>query len=110
MYEDACRAYREKCHSEAEEELQARLATTDYRTVQAGIQVKIVAGQSDGIIVDAIEEHDVDLFVMGTISRGGIPGFLIGNSAERLFPQITCSVLAIKPDDFVSPVTLESES
>jgi universal stress protein E len=110
MPEEEVEAYREKCRSEAENELQERLATTDYRTVPGGTQVKIVAGQADGVIVDAIEEHDVDLLVMGTIARGGIPGFLLGNTAERLFSQITCSVLAIKPDDFVSPVTLEPES
>lgn len=110
MAEEDVEAYREKCRTEAEEEMQERLATTDYRTVQGGTQVTIVAGQADGVIADAIEENDVDLLVMGTIARGGIPGFLLGNTAERLFSQINCSVLAIKPDDFVSPVTLESES
>lgn len=102
-------AYRENCRREAEEELRQRLATTDFRTLEAETQVIITAGPADCAILDAIEEHGVDLLVMGTIARGGIPGFLLGNTAERLFPQIGCSVLAIKPDDFVSPVPPESE-
>ena len=47
-----------------------------------------------------------DLLVMGTIARTGIAGFIVGNTAERLLPRIPCSVLAIKPEGFVSPVTL----
>ena len=49
----------------------------------------------------------VDLVVMGTVARTGIPGFFIGNTAETILSQIKCSVLAIKPSEFVSPVTLD---
>ena len=45
-----------------------------------------------------------------TIARTGIPGVIVGNTAERLLPQIPCSVLAVKPADFKSPITLESEN
>lgn len=47
-----------------------------------------------------------DLVVMGTVARTGIPGFIIGNTAEDVFNQLGCSLLAIKPPGFVSPVTL----
>jgi nucleotide-binding universal stress UspA family protein len=50
---------------------------------------------------------DADILVMGTIARTGIPGFIIGNTAETILNQIDCSVLAIKPPGFVTPVTLE---
>ena len=30
----------------------------------------------------------------------------MGNTAEQVIDRIECSVLAVKPDDFVSPVTL----
>lgn len=49
----------------------------------------------------------VDLIVMGTVARTGIPGLIIGNTAESILGQIECSVLAVKPDGFVTPVTLE---
>lgn len=48
-----------------------------------------------------------DLMVMGTVARTGVPGLMIGNTAETILNQIDCSVLAIKPVGFVTPVTLE---
>ena len=48
-----------------------------------------------------------DLVVMGTVARSGIPGFFMGNTAETILSSIHCSVLAIKPTGFVTPVTLE---
>lgn len=49
-----------------------------------------------------------DLIVMGTVARSGIPGFMLGNTAEAVLSQIDCSVIAIKPPDFVTPVALEA--
>jgi len=51
-------------------------------------------------------ELRADVVVMGTIARTGIAGFIIGNTAETILDQLTCSVLAIKPPDFVTPVKL----
>jgi len=48
---------------------------------------------------------DVDCIVMGTVARTGIRGFIMGNTAETILAQIDCSVLAIKPRGFVTPVT-----
>jgi len=31
----------------------------------------------------------------------------MGNTAETILNQIDCSVLAIKPPDFITPVTME---
>jgi universal stress protein E len=53
-----------------------------------------------------LEEHSIDLLIMGTIGRSGIPGVVTGNTAERMLPLVQCSLLAIKPDDFVCPVSL----
>jgi nucleotide-binding universal stress UspA family protein len=49
-----------------------------------------------------------DLIVMGTVARTGVPGFIMGNTAETILSQIDCSVLAIKPPGFVTPITLET--
>ncbi|MBN1546708.1 MAG: universal stress protein [Syntrophaceae bacterium] len=47
-----------------------------------------------------------DLVVMGTVARTGISGLIIGNTAEAILDQLTCSVLAIKPPGFKTPVEL----
>lgn len=49
-----------------------------------------------------------DIVVMGTIARMGIPGFIMGNTAEDILNQLSCSVLAVKTPGFVSPVKLEA--
>jgi nucleotide-binding universal stress UspA family protein len=58
-------------------------------------------------IPELAKELQADCIVMGTVGRVGIPGLIIGNTAESLLDQLTCSILAIKPKGFVTPVTLE---
>ena len=50
-----------------------------------------------------------DLVVMGTVARTGLSGFFMGNTAETILNQLDCSVLAIKPPGFVTPVTLDDQ-
>ncbi len=53
-------------------------------------------------------EIDAELVVMGTVARTGIPGLLMGNTAETILNQLDCSILAVKPPGFETPITLES--
>ena len=53
----------------------------------------------------AQKEH-VDLIVLGSIHRSGVAGMFIGTTAESVFSQVRTSVFAIKPEGFVTPVTL----
>lgn len=61
-------------------------------------------------ISELARKLDVDLIVMGTIARTGVVGALMGNTAEQVLDRATCSVLTIKPNDFISPVTLPDET
>ena len=53
------------------------------------------------------KEIKADLVVMGTVARTGLSGFFMGNTAETILNQLDCSVLAIKPPGFKTPVTLD---
>jgi nucleotide-binding universal stress UspA family protein len=55
-------------------------------------------------IPDFAREHGVDLVVMGTVGRSGLLGVTMGNTAEQILNEIRCSVLAIKPTNFESPI------
>lgn len=70
-------------------------------------QVHIDVGSAYPSILNLIENHKIELLVMGTIARTGITGVIVGNTAENVLPHIPCSVLAVKPAGFQSPVTLE---
>ena len=54
---------------------------------------------------EAVEHLHPDLLVMGAISTGGRPGYLLGSTAEKMIERVDCSVLVLKPSDFVSPLT-----
>ena len=66
----------------------------------------IKKGDPNDLIPEFVREYDIELVVMGTVGRTGVPGFFIGNTAEEILSQIDCSVLAIKPPGFESPVTI----
>lgn len=57
-------------------------------------------------IVKLAKDKAIDLLVMGTVVRTGLPGIIIGNTAEKVLGEVNCSVLTVKPESFVTPVTL----
>jgi len=80
------------------------------RAELSGVVVHTHLPRSDevaGAIVETAEEIDADLLVMGTLCRIGLAGFFIGNTAEEVLSRVNCSVLTIKPEGFVTPVTLK---
>jgi nucleotide-binding universal stress UspA family protein len=68
-------------------------------------EILMVEGIAEEVIPRIALEKDADLIIMGTLGRRGLSGFFMGNTAENILTQIKCSVLAIKPAWFVSPVT-----
>jgi nucleotide-binding universal stress UspA family protein len=59
---------------------------------------------ADAAILKFIDDHQIDLLLMGTVARGGLEGASIGNTSERLVTQVPCSMLVVKPADFKSPI------
>ncbi len=66
-------------------------------------EIHVAKGEARRILIDDYNDEG-DLIVMGTVSRTGLPGVVIGNTAERLINKLQCAVLAVKPEGFVSPV------
>lgn len=61
-------------------------------------------GNPADLVPAFVTEQKIDILVMGTVARTGIAGFIIGNTAENILYKINCSLLALKPPGFVSPV------
>ena len=70
-------------------------------------QWHVMKGSARRAIPEFVESQDIELLVMGSVARGGIPGLLIGSTAESVLGDINCSVLTVKPDNFVSPLALD---
>ncbi len=64
----------------------------------------LVQGCAERVITDFVAANDIDLLVMGTVAKSGAPGFLVGNTAEKILDAVDCSVLALKPEGWVSPI------
>ncbi|WP_351075812.1 universal stress protein [Shewanella sp. CAL98-MNA-CIBAN-0140] len=65
---------------------------------------KLIEGIAQEEIPKYIEDHDIDLVIMGTVCRTGIAGLFIGNTAESILSEVSCSVLTLKPQGFMTPV------
>lgn len=84
------------------EELKSRMGEESYHYLS--LRPHVVPGIPDRDLPKMAETIKADLVVMGTVARTGIAGVIMGNTAEAVLSQINCSVLAIKPDGFESPV------
>jgi len=60
-------------------------------------------GLPETVIESTSNELDAELVILGTIGRTGISAALIGNTAEHVIDKLSCDVLAIKPEGYVSP-------
>ena len=98
--------YRKEFKDAAEERLRAQLHRAAFSELTEPPQVTISEGPVAAEILSQIERHKAQLLVMGTVGRGGVEGVLVGNTAETLLREIPCSVLAVKPEDFESSISL----
>lgn len=63
-----------------------------------------IKGRPGLMVPSFIQNEKVDILVMGTVARTGIRAFVFGNTAENVVQNLPCSVMALKPNGFVSPV------
>lgn len=70
-------------------------------------ELHIEKGPSSEVITQTADKLNIELLVIATIGRSGIPGYLIGNTAESVLADIDCSVLTLKPEGFTCPLELK---
>jgi len=80
-----------------------------YDDVIPLINRHLLEGEPEEVVPEFVHDKEVDVVLMGTVGRTGVPGFLIGNTAEMILGQVESSVLAVKPRGFVTPVELEED-
>jgi len=110
--EETVRAYIQQVRRQHEASLEGLMRGVTGNSGQDAVnyltpQTHLVKGWARKEIPALAKRIEADLVVMGTVARTGVPGFFMGNTAETILNQIDCSVLAIKPPGFATPVTLE---
>ena len=116
---------------DAEQLLEGRMPTADFERMKDGREahikklldqflktqgcsadhdhVHLIKGYAPNVIPKFVKEESVDLIVMGTVGRSGALGFIMGNTVEQILDSIECSVVAVKPSGFVSPIRMDDE-
>lgn len=68
------------------------------------IQPHLGRSPAHSVIPKRAKDVGSDTIVMATLSRSGIAGVIIGNTAEDILNRVSCSVLAVKTPGYVSPI------
>ena len=104
-HEQAIRRLRKETKQDYKQKLDYLLREIDLKDIPH-VQIHLKHGDEPApLIVKLARKQRIDLMVMGTVCRTGLAGFFIGNTAEEVLNAVDCSVLTVKPQGFVSPVT-----
>ena len=97
-------------HRELAELAEEKLETMKRESRCGSCRARVLPGSPTDAIPEFVKAEGIDLLVMGTLGRSGLDGMLIGNTAELILNHVECSVLALKPATFVSPLGKASHS
>ena len=103
--EDECRGRVEEAIAERRHRLDTLLQNHSLDSVEH--EVHFVEGAPSHLIPKIADEQKVDVLVLGAVTHSRPLGHCIGTTAEDIIHQIGCSVLTVKPLNFVSPIELK---
>ncbi len=99
---DAERSWHQDAMDQLMEQLRERLGPESYEYLSP--LVHLPRGDARTVVPELAHKVKADVVIMGTVARTGIRGLIIGNTAEAILDQLPCSVIAVKPEGFVTPV------
>jgi nucleotide-binding universal stress UspA family protein len=67
-------------------------------------EVHLIKGPAPQVVPALVAKRRINLLVMGTVARTGVNAMVMGNTAERVLDEVKCSVIAVKPEGFESPI------
>ncbi len=94
--------YVESSHRKAEEAMKQLVAGFAGRAANACIH--LVKGDAGVVIPATARKEKIDFVVMGTAARSGLQWGSMGNTAEEIIGDLTCSLMAIKPEGLAVPI------
>lgn len=64
-----------------------------------GLNPRVIIEEGDlyAKVLDVVEKNKIDLIVLGTRGRSGVPKFFLGSVAEEIFRQAPCPVFTVGP-------------
>ena len=80
-------------HTDAVKELCERHGIAAERT-------HVLEGGTRELLTTLTEQLSADVVIMGAVSRSGLKGLFLGNTAEDVLDRLPCDLLIVKPDGF----------
>ena len=96
-YPPALDRYLEDIERQSGAELAAAL-TDEQKVKYSAVQI-MRRGMAAEQILAYLNEHPIDLVVMGTAGRGGLSRLMIGSVADRVVRAAPCPVVTVHPSD-----------
>ena len=81
-----------------------RASLTDDVARKFDPKLEVIRGDPADVIPKKVQELNALFLIVGTVSRSGAAGLIIGNTVEEILQRVDCSVVTVKPQGFVSPV------
>ena len=91
-----------KHHAEALEKLARDAGLPEGR-------VHLRQGYPAELLPDLAKELNAGVVVMGAVARSRLKRVVIGSTAERTLDRFSCDIVVVKPDEFESPVDVQSD-
>ncbi len=92
----------EASHCKQTEEGRKGLDDLLTRPAMASLQtpptLHLLEGKPSEVVHKLITTLDIDLLLMGTVAWSGVPGLVMGSTAQNLLPHLTCSLLTMRAD------------
>lgn len=109
---DEVEGYVEDVRRQAKRWLDDFQAKAASRYKQTGLEFsqRLIMGDARKELATAVKDLDADILFIGSANRSGVPGLLIGNTAESVIDRVDCSVYVVKPKGFVSVISPAVES
>ncbi len=74
------------------------------KVAEAPWRIHLLKGPATEVVPRLAKLRWINVLVMGTVARTGVRGLVMGNTAETILDDVNCSVIAVKPPGFVSPI------
>jgi universal stress protein E len=66
----------------------------------AADRIHIHQGGTRELLMTLTDQLRADVVVMGAVSRSGLKGLFLGNTAEDVLDRLHCDLLIVKPEGF----------
>ena len=98
----------DRMHYERLKKIDSLMGSVTESDYPIKVSTELIKGYAREILLQIVRQQSIDVTFLGSMSRTGIAGYLMGNKAEYWLNELDATVVTLKPDEFVSPIVSDS--